>query len=316
MANKSREEGATPPFHNHQRALWKPSHTLKFWYDISIMESVEFIFIMAVVMSFIATVSGRNDTSWPKQQCDQNRGSREFDYFVLALEWPGTVCKNTKHCCATNACCHGISSSLHFTIHGLWPDYNDGSWPQCCSGPSFDENKIVSLLGELERDWPSLSCNSPTNCHGKRGSFWEHEWEKHGTCAYPVIRDEYSYFSTTLQLYSKYNILDILSAAGYSPDNGEEYPTHDLVAAISKAVGATPLLVCSQGEVMELRICFYKDFKPRDCVSGDTEQIKLYKSYCPEHVLLPQYLSSGGRQQMLLNLLHPLFVLYDKIQGH
>lgn len=35
--------------------------------------------------------------------------------------------------------------------------------------------------------------------------------EKHGTCAYPVIRDEYSYFSTTLQLYSEYNILVSIS---------------------------------------------------------------------------------------------------------
>lgn len=280
------------------------------------MESHKFTFIIAVVVSFIAMVSGRNDTSWPKRLYEQNGRSREFDYFVLSLEWPGTVCKNTKHCCATNACCHGISSSLHFTIHGLWPDYNDGSWPQCCNGPSFDENKIASLRGELERDWPSLSCSSPSDCHGKRGSFWEHEWEKHGTCAYPVIRDECGYFSTTLQLYSKYNILDILSAAGYSPDNGKEYPTRDLIAAIRKAVGATPLLVCSQGEVMELRICFYKNFKPRDCVIEDTQQMKLYKSYCPQHVLLPQYLSSGGRQQKLLNLLDPLFVLYDKIQGY
>jgi hypothetical protein len=30
--------------------------------------------------------------------------------------------------------------------------------------------------------------------------------EKHGTCSYPVIQDEYSYFSTTLHLYSSYNV--------------------------------------------------------------------------------------------------------------
>lgn len=30
--------------------------------------------------------------------------------------------------------------------------------------------------------------------------------EKHGTCSYPVARDEYSYFLTTLNVYFKYNV--------------------------------------------------------------------------------------------------------------
>ena len=30
--------------------------------------------------------------------------------------------------------------------------------------------------------------------------------EKHGTCSYPVIRDEYSYFLTTLNVFFKYNV--------------------------------------------------------------------------------------------------------------
>ncbi|KAF0927255.1 hypothetical protein E2562_031186 [Oryza meyeriana var. granulata] len=29
---------------------------------------------------------------------------REFDYFVLALQWPGTICASIHHCCATNGC--------------------------------------------------------------------------------------------------------------------------------------------------------------------------------------------------------------------
>lgn len=30
---------------------------------------------------------------------------REFDYFALALQWPGTICASTRHCCAINGCC-------------------------------------------------------------------------------------------------------------------------------------------------------------------------------------------------------------------
>lgn len=42
-----------------------------------------------------------------------SRGQREFDYFNLALQWPGTFCQHTRHCCSSNACCRGfILSSL------------------------------------------------------------------------------------------------------------------------------------------------------------------------------------------------------------
>ncbi|KAF0896610.1 hypothetical protein E2562_026312 [Oryza meyeriana var. granulata] len=29
----------------------------------------------------------------------------EFDYFVLLLQWLGTICASICHCCATNGCC-------------------------------------------------------------------------------------------------------------------------------------------------------------------------------------------------------------------
>lgn len=34
-------------------------------------------------------------------------GQREFDYFALSLQWPGTYCRHTRHCCSQNACCRG-----------------------------------------------------------------------------------------------------------------------------------------------------------------------------------------------------------------
>ncbi|CAB4291079.1 unnamed protein product [Prunus armeniaca] len=37
-----------------------------------------------------------------------SRGQREFDYFNLALQWPGTFCQRTRYCCSSNACCRGL----------------------------------------------------------------------------------------------------------------------------------------------------------------------------------------------------------------
>lgn len=30
-----------------------------------------------------------------------------------------------------------------FTADGLWPDYNDGSWPSCCTNADFDINEVI-----------------------------------------------------------------------------------------------------------------------------------------------------------------------------
>nr|AMQ67306.1 S-like ribonuclease [Camellia sinensis] len=220
------------------------------------------------------------------------KNQREFDYFALALQWPGTVCQRyTGHCCSSNACCRGTNAPIEFTIHGLWPDYNDGTWPSCCTGSNFDIKEISTLLSALETYWPSLSCSLASTCHGGKGLFWAHEWEKHGTCSFPVIRDEYDYFLTTLNVYFKYNVTKVLNEAGYIPSNAEKYPLGGIITAIQNAFHATPLLVCSNGAVEELRLCFYKDFKPRDCVIGS--DMLSSKSSCPKYVSLPTFVSLG-----------------------
>ncbi|KAF5954510.1 hypothetical protein HYC85_007366 [Camellia sinensis] len=186
---------------------------------------------------------------------------REFDYFALALQWPGTVCQRyTSPCCSSNACCRGfvflhecsyvesfkytlnstywdlphfaydfypaqmLQSSL-LSVNGLWPDYNDGTWPSCCTGSNFD------------------------------------------------IKEK------------------VLNEAGYIPSNAEKYPLGGIITAIQNAFHATPLLVCSNGAVEELRLCFYKDFKPRDCVIGS--DMLSSKSSCPKYVSLPTFVSLG-----------------------
>ncbi|GMH27963.1 hypothetical protein Nepgr_029806 [Nepenthes gracilis] len=221
---------------------------------------------------------------------------REFDYFALALQWPGTVCRGTRQCCSYNACCRGSNAPSEFTIHGLWPDYNDGSWPACCSHSRFDIKEISSLLSALEKYWPSLSCGSPSTCDGHKGTFWAHEWEKHGTCSYPVIRNEYDYFLTTLNVYFKYNVTKVLSEAGYVASDSEKYPLGGIVSAIENAFHASPLVVCSGNDVEELRLCLYKDFKPRDCVVSSLVQAGAVssKGSCPKYVRLPVYVSSFG----------------------
>ncbi|GLT46097.1 hypothetical protein SLA2020_198800 [Shorea laevis] len=216
---------------------------------------------------------------------------REFDYFALCLQWPGTVCHGTRHCCSSNACCRGSNSPTEFTIHGLWPDYNDGTWPACCTRSRFDEREISTLLDGLEKYWPSLICSS---CFGVQIGGCALQWEKHGTCSFPVARDEYSYFLTTLNVYFKYNVTKVLNEAGYVPSNTERYPLRGIVSAIENSFQATPEVICSKGAIEEIRLCFYKDFKPRNCLIHGTEKDTYFsKSSCPNYVSLPSHVSLG-----------------------
>ncbi|KAK4752588.1 hypothetical protein SAY87_021386 [Trapa incisa] len=225
---------------------------------------------------------------------------REFDYFKLTLLWPGTACRRTRHCCPSNACCQGSNSPEQFTIHGLWPDYNDGTWPACCTRANFEEKEISTLVGALRKYWPSYSCGSASTCHGGKGSFWAHEWEKHGTCSSPVVGDEYNYFLTTLNVYFKYNVTRVLFDAGYVPSNTEKYPLGGVITAIQNAFHTTPEIACSNGAVDEIRLCLYKDFRPRECALQSTPRHGMNsRSSCPKYVSLPAYTPRGdGKVEM------------------
>ncbi|BAF07001.1 Os01g0897300 [Oryza sativa Japonica Group] len=223
-----------------------------------------------------------------------------FDYYVLALQWPGTVCRQTSHCCSSNGCCRSHPLKF-FTIHGLWPQYSYGGWPSCCRPTTFDGNKVAAnhpsylqngilisrLKTILEEYWPSLYCGSFSTCFGGKRPFWVHEWETHGTCGYPEIQDEYDYFSTALYLYSKYNVTKALKKAHIYPRGGRKYLVGHIVSAIEFSFGAMPSIVCKNGSVQELRLCFHKDYQPRDCLVEGENSVR--RNHCPRYVTLPSY---------------------------
>ncbi|KAI7738449.1 hypothetical protein M8C21_010280 [Ambrosia artemisiifolia] len=193
----------------------------------------------------------------------------DFDFFALALEWPATSCSiNSKTCCPYNGCCPGGSPPPGFTIRGLWPDYNDGSYPSCCEGPAYDETKCY---GQVLDDTKLQNDNF---MHQK-------ETEKHGTCATSVIPDQQEYFLTALQLYLKYNVTDVLVKAGYKPSS-KTYPLTGIVSAIESAFNTKPQITCNDKNVYQLRLCFTKEFEVRESCAGESTS-------CPEYVSLPKF---------------------------
>ncbi|RLN03744.1 hypothetical protein C2845_PM13G16110 [Panicum miliaceum] len=177
--------------------------------------------------ALLAPSASASSSSSPAAGGGRKRRWAGFDYYVLALQWPGTICRQTSNCCETNGCCRSKPLKW-FTI------------------------------------------------------------QTHGTCAYPEIQDEYDYFSTALYLYSKYNVTKALRKAHIRPASGRKYAVGHIVAVIEYAFGAMPSLVCKNGSVQELRLCFHKDYQPRDC-TFETDKAPNSRSQCPRYVTFPSY---------------------------
>ncbi|XP_028804928.1 extracellular ribonuclease LE-like [Neltuma alba] len=131
--------------------------------------------------------------------------SQDFDFFYVVQQWPGAYCDTKRSCCYPKS----GKPEADFSIHGLWLNYNDGSWPSNWDLDSiFDKSQISDLISSMEKHWASLSCPSS---NGMR--FWSHEWEKHGTCSESEL-DIRDYFKKALELKQKVNLLKILKDAG------------------------------------------------------------------------------------------------------
>jgi len=156
------------------------------------------------------------------QPCPSS-SSPNFDYFLLVQDWPGSW---------ENPAPNYVTD---FTLHGLWPNRDDGTWPACCNNSwPFDETQINALLPQMQVSWASDQGMS-NDC-----LFWAHEWNKHGTCAAQnnLVGTQSDYFTTALGLLGSLNITQAFTAAGITP--GDSYDADDLSTAIENTYGVTP----------------------------------------------------------------------------
>nr|GMD25224.1 ribonuclease 2-like [Ipomoea batatas] len=216
------------------------------------------------------------------------KAKKEFDYFALPLTWSGTKCLNVKECCSTNGCCNPDVGS-EFTIRGFWPDYNDGTWPACCNGTTFNEDEIPVLMQYLERYWPSYYCTLSSACGSPKGSNWAYE-----EVNLEVLFDCYSE-TWNMCLPSTNNPICLLLHGSnaflhfqcYS-SNSAAYPVEGITSAIKNALGVTPIVSCYGDAVKEVQLCFDKMLKLQECPTTESGMLsKSSSDECPSSVRLP-----------------------------
>ena len=108
-----------------------------------------------------------------------------------------------------------------YTIHGLWPQYSDNTWPSFCKDIPFNIDKLKPLEKKLLEYW-----ELPKDHDKLEISFWSHEWKKHGTCMFtsPPMT-EFEYFSKAIELYEY--VIENLNIEGYN-QNGRYMIPFDL----------------------------------------------------------------------------------------
>lgn len=169
-----------------------------------------------------------------------------------------------------------------WTLHGLWPDFCNGSYTQYCdlsrqydpipspntttglpngtSVPAYTGPPISTFLTPFRKfsllDYMSTFWLSQT---GPNSDLWAHEFSKHATCfstfdipcygppsSSPQLHsDVVDFFETTIGYYKKFPTWDFLARHQILPSNQTGYSKEEIEDALAEETGAVPYVGCS-----------------------------------------------------------------------
>lgn len=202
------------------------------------------------------TLSCHNTTAVANTCCFIPAGQILQTQFWDSSPSAGPSGKSQSH---SSAVVHTLTTSDSWTIHGLWPDYCDGTYPQFCdsSREYTDIRGLVTkfasaaTLSYIDTYWVSNS--------GTDESLWEHEFSKHGTCistlnpscyvGYQTGQEAADYVTKLVSLFKTLPTYDWLEEAGITPSTSKTYTLSAIQDALETQHGAGVTLGCS-GKVL------------------------------------------------------------------
>jgi ribonuclease T2 len=168
----------------------------------------------------------------------------EFDYYVMSLGWSSTWCSLTGDARGDPQCDAGRGFS--FTLHGLWPQFENG-WPSYCRTGARDPSR-----GETA---------AMADIMGGAGLAF-YEWKKHGRCSGVSAAD---YFAMSRQAFEGVVIPDVLTGLAQDVTLPASVVEDAFLEANPGFTADMITITCEDDRIDEVRICLTKDLAPRNC---------------------------------------------------
>ena len=169
----------------------------------------------------------------------------QFDYYLLSLSWSPAYCIVHPQ---DGTQCQG--RGFGFVLHGLWPQFDGGGYPQFCGDPALPQDAFA--LGARIYPSPKLVRHECSGL-GPQG-----------------------YFQAADRALASVRVPPQLEA----PRADQTLSADQIQAAFRSANPGLPdnalQVACSRGELSEVRVCLTRDLKVRPCGRG-------VRSSCPSY---------------------------------
>jgi len=191
--------------------------------------------LLALVCSLTETSLAQRKTHLPSPST--------FDYYLLTLSWAPEFCATTPSQRTSAEC--DPKKHMGLVVHGLWPQYKNGKWPQDCTGTPPVSSAIVNQM------MPIMPASG----------LIQHEWAKHGTCSGLAVDQ---YFAAIQKLYNKLSVPDDFKKPSSSSEAGPS-DIEQKFATANQAPTAAFRVSCPQNAFSAVEICLTKDFQYQAC---------------------------------------------------
>jgi ribonuclease T2 len=176
----------------------------------------------------------------------------DFDFYVLSLSWSPTYCATDDRPNPTEC-----GQRLGFTVHGFWPEYENG-YPEYCPSnmPRRVRDQTVAAISDL---MPSAGLIN-------------HEWQKHGVCS-GLNQD--AYFGTLRKAYEKVALPPALKLPKDDQRAAPRAIEQAFIAANPRLVESGIAVTCDRGMLDEVRVCLTRKLEFRRCPAVDRQGCRL-----------------------------------------
>ena len=196
-----------------------------------------FIGCKSVAPSNPSTAENPSETATPRIPQPNLASATGFDFYLLNLSWSPEFCYSRP-----DAAECGRHST--FVLHGLWPQNNDGTYPEHCGNGSRVENP--AQFSDIYPE-PGLL---------------EHEWQQHGAC---TALSPHDFFLAARTAYQSVKIPSQLA----NLSSQTSMPPDQIASLFSQSNPGLPqnaiAISCGHNYLTAVEVCLDKSLHPIAC---------------------------------------------------